>query len=56
MTAYTPHWEREGVSAFLAAYDRALADITARHEQHKADIKRTSDRLDRVAQLLGDRP
>ena len=36
------------------AWSRALADITARHEQHKADIQRTSDRLDRVARLLGE--
>lgn len=50
MTApYGPHELRHNADAF----DLALAVIAARHEQHKADIQRTSDRLERVAAILG---
>jgi hypothetical protein len=37
----------------LGAYDRALDLIAARHEQHKAAIAANSDRLERVAEILG---
>jgi len=47
---YVPHSDRGDP---LDAFERALALMAERHEQHKADIQRTSDRLDRVARLLG---
>lgn len=54
MTACVPHWQREGTGAFLAAYDRALADITDRQIAHKARSKAAGERIDRFLEGLSN--